>query len=276
MPKHLHPLGVLIGRPGLLRARRARKGSRLAAVSPGTCHRSGNCLLRSGPKPFSERGVWSPKRPAAVPADSSRSCRLWHVPFLPSSRGPTSDPAASNPLRSRRRCAPRSADLPVGRVLPEGSWATPSHPSVRRGPLEPGVYPPVRSVRLPFRVSVRVGLPGFPPIGERKRTRAHRAPQAEMRVGFRVSALLFAFTSWAISVVVRRRLKTRNLSFISACPSRARVVWFSNRSGETRGGSQRGNPRRIGEVERLLRSDWGSAFGKSARSGEPREGGSAS
>lgn len=47
VPKHIHPLGVLDGRPGPLRVRRARQGSHLAAVSPGTRRRSGNCLVRS-------------------------------------------------------------------------------------------------------------------------------------------------------------------------------------------------------------------------------------
>lgn len=193
MPKHLHPLGALNGRAGLLRVRIARQGSHLAVVSQGCCHRSSNRHPGPGRSPSPNRLLIAEacrRRHHAPPAEAFTA---WRVPFRLPSRSSSFDPTAADPLRGPMASVPRRTQtFPSEGVLPEGSWPTPSHPSVRRGPLEPGVCLRSESVWLPFRVSVRVGLPGSPPIGDCKRTRRPHGAQAEIEVGFRVSMSLFA------------------------------------------------------------------------------------
>lgn len=131
----------------------------LRRIPVGCCHRSDNRLSGSGPKPSSEPGALVPKQSVAVPPGSSRSSHRLASPSRALSRSSLLDPAAVGILRRRRRCTPKSANLPVGRAAARGQLGDAIAPVSATWPLRAGRLPagPKRPVSLS-----RLG-PGRPP-----------------------------------------------------------------------------------------------------------------
>lgn len=211
MPKHLHPLGVLSDAPVPCESGLSGRAATFRRPPLGCCRRSDNRLSRSGPKPFSEPGVLSPKRPVAVPHRSGRSLRRG------AGVGPLEEPklvarsdhlrplARPSALRSEERIPSRRKGAARGQPGDAIAPVSTTWPS-RAGRLPSGPKRPVALSRLgPGRPS------GVSPDRRWKRTRAPRGAQAEMRVSFRVSTLLFAFGPVA-STLLFHNVREREIS----------------------------------------------------------------